>query len=261
MYAVHTLPLSCFHQGDLHVDRTDTKACSLGNSLWTRHEGLATVAHEIFNWCRSKHGHTSPTRASPRTKKRSANDTSSLTTYRHVPSLPQPKIQRKPQGPYSMRARTRGTIVRESKTWHKVSSSRSAAGPLSRCTAGSSASSDAKASSGAKARPLTASPAPPVDRLVGYIATSQGDIFRTDAEAGDTVKDPRVQMKMFRDLTSAGRWFMSLPAPNGGEQSEEASKASHAVSALYSALCYETNAAAAKARVGELLMLRAAAPA
>lgn len=155
------------HQETYAFHRSDTKACPLENSLWTRHEGLAAVAHEIYDWCRSKHGHSSPTRTSPRTKKPSADDASSLTTYRHVPSVPPPTaIRRKPQGPYTTRARTGGAIIRESKTASRVSSSRSAAG--------------SSASSSAKPRRSTTPPSAPVSPLVGYVATSEGDIFRTE---------------------------------------------------------------------------------
>ncbi|KAJ7767833.1 hypothetical protein B0H16DRAFT_1716744 [Mycena metata] len=200
----------------VYTNGTDARSSPLLDSLWTGHRGLAAVAHALGDWCRSKHGHASPQRISPRTKKPNADDVSSLTTYRHLRPFPPAPIQPKPLGPYTTRTRShttaarRSTVARRSNTPSKASSSRRIA------RVGASSSSVSSAPS----KRVRLSPPPPayagpsnagLDTLGGVVVSAEGHFFRNDAEVTAALQESLVEIKMFRDVTSAREWFMALP--------------------------------------------------
>ncbi|KAJ7016363.1 hypothetical protein C8F04DRAFT_1202403 [Mycena alexandri] len=199
----------------VYTNRADARCSPLRDSLWSGHHGLAAVAHALGDWCRLKHGHA-PQRISPRTKKLSADDLSSLTTYRHLSPFPPAPIQPKPLGPFTTRTRShtavarRSTVARRSNTLSKASSSRRVAG----VAASSSSVSDTAS------KRLRLSPPPPAyaglsntgsDTRGGVVVSAEGHFFRNDAEVTTALQKSLVEIKMFRDVMSAHEWFMALP--------------------------------------------------
>ncbi|KAJ7728064.1 hypothetical protein B0H16DRAFT_1470653 [Mycena metata] len=221
----------------VYTNGADARSSPLRDSLWTGHHGLAAVAHALGDWCRSKHGHASPQRISPRTKKPSADDVSSLTTYCHLRPFPPAPIQPKPLGPFTTRTRSHtagarrrhlspfppapiqpkvlGTRTRSHTAGARRSNTPSKASSLRRVAGIATSSSSV---SGAASKRSRLSPPPYAglsntgsDTPGGIIVSAEGHFFRSDAEVTAALQKSSVEIKMFRDVTSAREWFMALP--------------------------------------------------
>ncbi|KAJ7702498.1 hypothetical protein B0H16DRAFT_1748258 [Mycena metata] len=187
------------HEARVYTNIADARSSPLLESLWSGHRGLAAVAHALGDWCRSKHGHETPQRTSPRTKKRSAADVASLTTYRHLRPFPPAPKQPKPFGPFTTRTRSSHTTV-----------------------ASASASSVSRAAvKRSPPPPAYAAPNAGLGALGGVVVSAEGHFFRDDAEVTTALHESTVEIKMFRDVASAREWFMGLPPKEDDDDDEK----------------------------------------